>query len=264
MAPRLAWAALVGEGALLALAGCAPVAKPAPAVTVAAPAPMTPLPAAPPPVLVAAARPPMALCGRGIVSPGPDGRMLNHFPYPEMPASALVPAPASLGDSGCRVHPAMLPDLQRLIAAADADPRVAGKLRAVSCQRSIAFQERTFCAGILSGRTQGFTDRAWASAPPGHSEHATGYVIDFGTRDRGGCPDADACFAASDMGKWLLANAARYGFELSFPAGNRQQVKWEPWHWRWVGTSAAAAGAEPARRTFALARAKFPANPGVE
>jgi D-alanyl-D-alanine carboxypeptidase len=66
------------------------------------------------------------------------------------------------------------------------------------------------------------------------------------------------------MGKWLLANAARYGFELSFPAGNRQQVKWEPWHWRWVGTSAAAAGAEPARRTFALARAKFPANPGVE
>ncbi len=206
----------------------------------------------------------MALCGRGTVAPGPDGRLLNHFPYPEMPSSALVPAPASLGDNGCRVNPAMLPDLQRLIAAADADPRVAGKLRAVSCQRSVAFQAQTFCAGILSGRTQGFTDRAWASAPPGHSEHATGYVIDFGTRDRGGCPDADACFAATDMGKWLLANAARYGFELSFPAGNRQQVKWEPWHWRWVGTNAAMPSAEAARRTFRLARAKFPANPGVD
>jgi zinc D-Ala-D-Ala carboxypeptidase len=263
MPPRLAWARRIGEGALVALAaGCAPAPKP---VTVANPAPAPPvaLPTAPPPTSTAFARPPVALCGRGSVTPGTDGRLLNHFPYPEMPASALVPAPDALGDTSCRVHPAMLPDLNRLIAASNADARVAGKLRAVSCQRSVAFQAQTFCAGILSGRSAGFADRAWASAPPGHSEHATGYVIDFGTRDRGGCPDADACFAATDMGKWLLANAARYGFELSFPAGNKQRVKWEPWHWRWVGTGPTAPGAEPARRTFRRARQAFPANPSI-
>lgn len=246
----------------MAAASCAPAPTP---VTVAnpAPAPVIALPAPPPPAMIAPRRAPVALCGRGTVAPGADGRLLNHFAYPEMPASALVPAPAALGDDSCRVHPAMLGDLNRLIAAADADPAVRGQLRAVSCQRSVAFQAQTFCAGILSGRSRGFADRAWASAPPGHSEHATGYVIDFGTRDRRGCPDADACFAATPMGKWLLANASKYGFELSFPAGNQQRVKWEPWHWRWVGTAATAPGAEAARRTFTTARDRFPARPGV-
>ncbi|TKD53358.1 D-alanyl-D-alanine carboxypeptidase family protein [Sphingomonas baiyangensis] len=196
-----------------------------------------------------------------MVAPGPDGRLLGHFPYPETPATTLVPAPAALGDDTCRVHPAMLPDLERLIAASNVDPTVAGQLRAVSCHRSVPLQAQTFCGGIASGRTQGFRDRAWASAPPGHSEHATGYVIDFGTRDGGGCPDADACFAATPVGKWLLANAPRYGFELSFPAGNKQQVKWEPWHWRWVGSGKAVPGALPARRVFARANTLFPAAP---
>lgn len=248
---------------IAAVAGCAPVPTP-PTIVVPPPPAVVTQPVEPPPLAPPIPRMSVALCGRGTVTTGTDGRLLNHFAYPKMPASALLPAPEALGDASCRVHPAMLPDLNRLIAASNADPRVAGKLRAVSCQRSVALQAQTFCAGILSGRSQGFADRAWASAPPGHSEHATGYVIDFGTRDRGGCPDADACFAATDMGKWLLANAARYGFELSFPAGNKQRVKWEPWHWRWVGTSAAAPGAEPARRTFRQARAAFPAMPGVD
>lgn len=250
---------------LLTLASCAPAPGPVPvSIPNPTPPPVVALPAAPPPVLVASRRPPVTLCERGTVAPGADGRLLNHFPYPEMPATALVPAPAALGDESCRVHPAMLNDLDRLIAAADADPAVRGQLRAVSCRRSVAFQAQTFCAGILSGRSRGFADRAWASAPPGHSEHATGYAIDFGTRDRRGCPDADACFAATAMGKWLLANASRYGFELSFPAGNQQRVKWEPWHWRWVGADASAPGVEAARRTFATARSRFPARPGIQ
>lgn len=247
---------------LALLAACS--TPPAP-VTVVNPTPPPPvvLPIPAPPE-VAVRRPPVSLCGRGTVASMADGRLLNHFAYPEMPQSALLPAPPELGDASCRIHPAMLSDLHRLIAASNADPTVAGQLRAVSCHRGVAFQAQTFCAGILSGRTMGFQDRAWASAPPGHSEHATGYVIDFGTRDRRGCPDADACFAATAMGKWLIANASKYGFEMSFPAGNRQQVKWEPWHWRWVGTTPADPGAVAARRTFETARTAFPANPGVQ
>lgn len=63
--------------------------------------------------------------------------------------------------------------------------------------------------------------------------------------------------------RWLRENAPRFGFELSFPPGNAQRVKWEPWHWRWVGTSAAEPGAARARFIFAQARRRFPADPGI-
>ncbi len=241
---------------------CTPVATPPAVQPVVVPI-ATPTPVVPPVVLVPRVTvQPVALCGRGMVQPGADGRLFNHFAYPDTPASALVDAPASLGGGSCKVHPAMLVDLGRLLAAADADPAVAGTLRAVSCHRSEALQRQTFCGGIGRDGSGSFTERAWASAPPGHSEHATGYVIDFGTSTSRAC-DAEACFAATPAGRWLRANAASFGFEMSFPAGNRQQVKWEPWHWRWVGTATAQAGAPVARGLFAEARTRFPAEPGV-
>jgi D-alanyl-D-alanine carboxypeptidase len=194
-----------------------------------------------------------------MVQPTLDGRLFGHFPYPDTPATLLADAPLSPGGS-CKVHPAMLPDLNRLLAAAAADPAVGNTLRAVSCHRTEALQRQTFCSGIGPDGSGSFAERAWASAPPGHSEHATGYVIDFGATNARAC-DAEACFAASTAGRWLRANAARFGFEMSFPAGNRQQVKWEPWHWRWVGTAATAPGAGAPRTLFAAARSRFPADP---
>ena len=107
------------------------------------------------------------------------------------------------------------------------------------------------------------TDRARSVAPPGYSEHATGYAIDFGVRPTRNCPDVSYCFASTPAGQWLLANAPDYGFELSFPAGNQQGVTWEPWHWRWVGTSADAPGAAAARRLFERARSLYPARPAA-
>ncbi len=241
------------------LAACAPTTPAPPPVAAPQPAPV--IPVAPPRVTMPVL-PPVALCGRGMIQPGVDGRLLNHFRYPDTPASILVGAPPPLGDR-CRVHPAMLPDLTRLLAAAQADPAVAGSLRAVSCHRPEILQRQTFCGGIGPDGSAGFTDRAWASAPPGHSEHATGYVIDFGSSDSRAC-DAEACFGATPAARWLRANAARFGFEMSFPPGNRQQVKWEPWHWRWVGTSATTPGAATARSVFATARTRFPAEPAVQ
>ncbi len=246
------------------LAGCAPATQQAP-VPVAAPSPVA-TPAAPPPAAIptpsAPVTGPVALCGRGTVQRTADGRLFHHFPYPDTPASTLIDAPPALGAS-CKVHPALLPDLTRLLAAADADPAVAGTVRAVSCHRSVALQQLTFCGGIGPDGSGSFAERAWASAPPGFSEHSTGYVIDFGSASAPAC-DADACFGATPAGRWLRANAARFGFEMSFPAGNKQQVKWEPWHWRWVGTAASEASAAPARTMFATVRTRFPAEPKVD
>ena len=70
--------------------------------------------------------------------------------------------------------------------------------------------------------------------------------------------------AATPAAKWLRANAPRFGFEQSFPGGNKQNVKWEPWHWRWVGTTASAPGAARARFIFARARKDYPANPVID
>ncbi|WP_230481391.1 M15 family metallopeptidase [Sphingomonas sp. Leaf21] len=199
-------------------------------------------------------------CDGPLPPPGPDGRVAGHFPYGDASPADIVPAPPGFGlKPYCRLHRAMIPDLQRLLDAARADPSVGGTLHGLSCHREVARQRNVFCRD----RSVSAAERAISVAPPGHSEHATGYAIDFAVRPARGCPDAEACMAASPAARWLIANASRFGFEMSFPAGNQQRVKWEPWHWRWVGTSPAEPGAAQARAIFARARAQFPANPGV-
>ena len=189
----------------------------------------------------------------------PDGRVLGHLPYGDVAPGVLVEAPAGFALRGCRIRPEVAADLARLLATATADPTTGGTLRGASCHRSLPWQESVFCAD--PGRD--LASRVMSIAPPGHSEHATGYAIDFAIRPAGGCPDVEACMANLPAARWLRLNAPRFGFEQSFPGGNRQGVKWEPWHWRWVGTNPAAPGAARARFVFARARAQYPANPGV-
>lgn len=193
-------------------------------------------------------------------APAGDGRVLGHFGYGDIPAEELAAAPDGFAlAQPCRIRREVLPDLARLLDAARADPATGGSLRGLSCHRSIARQTGVFARG---GEGES-ADRAISVAPPGHSEHTTGYAIDFAVRPSPNCPDAEACMAATAPARWLVANAARFGFEQSFPAGNKQGVKWEPWHWRWVGVLPAAPGAARARFVFAAARARFPANPAI-
>lgn len=200
------------------------------------------------------------ICEGTGLKPSADGRVLGHFPYGDVSRDELVEAPEgfALGQR-CMIRRDMLPDLQRLIAAAAGDPAVMGSLRGLSCHRAIIRQGNVFCRE----QPDDASSRAISVAPPGHSEHTTGYAIDFAVRPSPNCPDAEACMAATPAFRWLMANGPKYGFELSFPAANRQRVKWEPWHWRWVGASATAPGAARARFIFAKARAAFPANPAV-
>lgn len=75
-------------------------------------------------------------------------------------------------------------------------------------------------------------------APPGFSEHHTGYTLDLGDESRPET-DVETSFEGTPAFAWLQNNAATFGFELSFPKGNPQGVSHEPWHWRYVGTNAA-------------------------
>ncbi len=69
------------------------------------------------------------------------------------------------------------------------------------------------------------------SADQGYSEHQLGTTIDFTTKSlNGGLTGFDTTSAF----EWLVDNAYRYGFVLSYPKGNAYYV-YEPWHWRFVG-----------------------------
>jgi D-alanyl-D-alanine carboxypeptidase len=76
---------------------------------------------------------------------------------------------------------------------------------------------------------------------PGYSEHQTGWAIDIGSSTRPAV-DFDAGMAQTPEGTWLAANAWRYGFNLSYPKDRESTtgILYEPWHFRYVGTSLAA------------------------
>lgn len=78
------------------------------------------------------------------------------------------------------------------------------------------------------------------SARPGYSEHQTGLAADIEPLDEK-C-DVSVCFADLPAGKWLSANAYKYGFIMRYPADKVKVTgyDYEPWHFRYVGSSLAA------------------------
>jgi Peptidase family M23/D-alanyl-D-alanine carboxypeptidase len=71
------------------------------------------------------------------------------------------------------------------------------------------------------------------SAPPGYSEHHTGYAIDLGTDPN---TDLQSSFQTTAAYTWLQQNASTYGFQQSFTGAANQGADNEPWHFRYQGT----------------------------
>jgi LAS superfamily LD-carboxypeptidase LdcB len=69
------------------------------------------------------------------------------------------------------------------------------------------------------------------SADQGYSEHQLGTTLDFITTGLSGQLNG---FDTTKSYEWLLNNAYRFGFVLSYPKGNAYYI-YEPWHWRYVG-----------------------------
>lgn len=125
--------------------------------------------------------------------------------------------------------------LEQLFAAAN----TAGhQLLLASGFRSYELQQ-TYFANY--SRSYGETAANQFSARPGQSEHQTGWSVDISRADRQ-CY-LDTCFGETEAGKWLVANAATYGFILRYPADKTAttQYQYEPWHFRYVGTDLAKA-----------------------
>jgi zinc D-Ala-D-Ala carboxypeptidase len=168
----------------------------------------------------------------------PDGRLLGHYPYPEAATSQLVQVAP-----GLRVHrdaAEALMAMQREAAAAGVDLRVLSGFRGVALQKHLFFD-------VKSERNQSAAERAKVSAPPGFSEHSTGFAVDLGDGSRPGT-NLKPVFENTPAFTWLEGNANRYHFRLSFPKDNGQGVSYEPWHWRFEGSAEALKMFESARR----------------
>lgn len=185
-----------------------------PAATSSAPARPTTAPASP------------AADGTPSPKSSPD-TLLGHFPYTEAPAAELVPLPDT---GGILLRKAAAQKLEEMLSAAAADGVT---LHVISGFRSNAEQTQLFF-DVKAERGEEPIERAAVSAPPGYSEHHTGYAVDMGDSD---APSADLQFAfeQTEAFKWLKKNAVYYSFEMSFPKGNPEGVSYEPWHWRFVG-----------------------------
>jgi D-alanyl-D-alanine carboxypeptidase len=181
---------------------------------------------------------------------------------------ALIAAYPSLSDLGIAwdppVHlPYPLADWGSLMAVGGQRPE---QLHREAAQAFLQMQAAAQQAGIRLVPLSGFRDWAtqtmlfqrqiqrrgseraarFLSAPPGFSEHHTGYALDIGD---GSFPYTHIKYSFADTGAygWLQAEAGSFGFELSFPPNNPQGVSFEPWHWRYVGSP-------QSRQLFALAQ----------
>lgn len=107
-------------------------------------------------------------------------------------------------------------------------------LKAISTYRTYAYQEKLFNRYAAN---DGIEAASRYSARAGQSEHQTGLAVDV-TNGMG----LYQSFADTAEGKWLWANAYKFGFILRYPRGKEAITGYmfEPWHYRYVGKELAA------------------------
>jgi len=103
-------------------------------------------------------------------------------------------------------------------------------LQIVSAFRSAQYQADLVRRKLERGDT--IEDILKVNAAPGFSEHHTGCALDITTP---GYDALEESFEKSPAFDWLIGNASRFGFSLSFPRGNPAGIAYEPWHWKYSG-----------------------------
>lgn len=125
--------------------------------------------------------------------------------------------------------------LSAMFAAAKVDKI---SLKILSAYRSYSAQVKVFAKWVAQS---GLQQARKYSAIPGHSEHQLGTTVDLGSLT--GVAWSNPKFPTSPTALWLEANAYKFGFVRSYPAGSANVALScygaEAWHWRYVGTSLA-------------------------
>jgi D-alanyl-D-alanine carboxypeptidase len=124
--------------------------------------------------------------------------------------------------------------LEQLFAAAGEE---GVNLYAISGYRSYDRQAAIFAASAKSHGSEAAANQY--SARAGQSEHQTGLAMDVSSASAGYALTGG--FGTTKEGAWLAENAYRFGFILRYQQGAESITgyQYEPWHIRYVGTSAA-------------------------
>ena len=102
--------------------------------------------------------------------------------------------------------------------------------------RSSSLQEELYTAEANAKGSE--TADSWV-APPGYSEHQTGFVFDLDLLIENGTSGID--YDGEGVYSWINTNCYRYGFILRYLQGKESITgyEYEPWHFRYVGVPAA-------------------------
>ncbi|MCS7075794.1 MAG: D-alanyl-D-alanine carboxypeptidase family protein [Bacteroidia bacterium] len=142
----------------------------------------------------------------------------------------IEPADSMVYFNKVRVHKQCYSALKKMIEDAKKENIYIGIRSAYRDSAEQAYQ--FYYLGDLYKQT--IQQRLKHTAPPKYSEHHTGFAIDFMDLQY---PNVNygINFEKTPTFKWLQKNACRYGFVLSFPPNNKQNIQYEPWHWRYEG-----------------------------
>ena len=132
----------------------------------------------------------------------------------------------AINKNNLSLRPEAFDALKVLAAAAKADGVT---LTVSSTYRSYEYQKNLFDYWVS---VDGLEEAERESARPGTSQHQLGMALDFAP--------VDDAFDQTPGGKWVYANAAKYGWSLSFPKGYEDVTgyRWECWHFRYIGVEA--------------------------
>ena len=132
----------------------------------------------------------------------------------------------AINKNNLSLRPEAFEALKVLAAAAKADGVT---LTVSSTYRSYEYQKNHFDYWVS---VDGLEEAERESARPGTSQHQLGMALDFAP--------VDDAFDQTPGGKWVYANAAKYGWSLSFPKGYEDVTgyRWECWHFRYIGVEA--------------------------
>jgi len=100
----------------------------------------------------------------------------------------------------------------------------------ISAFRSLQYQQDLISRKLAKGSS--LEQILKVNAAPGFSEHHTGRAIDIGSDAATILQEA---FEETTAFQWLMGNARRFGFSLSYPRGNPHGIDYEPWHWCFSG-----------------------------
>lgn len=206
-----------------------------PAVGPSAPASHSaePTPSAPP---IPTPSTPLEVASPAPSTPPPDQRTGEELDTPYTVDGIIVVSKKHPVSSRFRPRPSVSPygltpeadaALERLSAAA----RKAGlRLVVRSGYRSYSTQAGIFQRQLATYPSEELARRY--NAEPGKSEHQTGLAVDLWDGVTWGI-----AVSRTKVGRWLWANAHRYGFILRYPPGKEKITgyAYEPWHFRYVG-----------------------------